>query len=101
MTGDNIIIRPVITEKSLTDAKKSIFTFSVNLKANKNQIRAAVEKMFGVHVKLLTTVRTKGKKRTVGRKRLTVYRPDLKKVRVKLAKNEKIDLFETGESNKK
>ncbi|MCL4339276.1 50S ribosomal protein L23 [Patescibacteria group bacterium] len=95
--SENVIIRPIITEKSLIDAKNGIFTFAVEGKATKFQIKKAIESMFSVHVKLITTVKTKGKKRTVGRKRLTVYKPDLKKARVKLAKDEKIDLFEVGE----
>lgn len=93
-----IVIKPVITEKSLKDASVGTYTFIVDLNSNKNQIRQAVEKMFTVHVKDITTVIIKGKNKIAGRKRRLVRQPDVKKARLKLAAGEKIDLFEIGES---
>ncbi len=97
MEAVSIIIKPIITEKSLRDVQKGIFTFAVFKNASKSQIRTSVEKMFNVHVESITTVKIKGKKVTAGRKRMKVLKPDTKKARVKLSKGEKIDLFETGE----
>lgn len=97
MISINIVKRPIITEKSLMDARSGIFTFEVDREANKNQIRDAVEKLFKVHVKKITTATFKGKKRLVGKKRMPVESPDRKKAWMKLAKEEKIDLFEVGE----
>lgn len=97
MEAISIIIKPIITEKSLRDVPKGIFTFAVDKNASKSQITASIEKIFNVHVESITTVKTKGKKRSAGRKRMEVFRPDTKKARVRLLKGEKIDLFETGE----
>lgn len=93
----NIIRKPIITEKSLADAQSGVFTFEVDKEANKYQIKEAVDHLFKVHVKKVTTANYKGKKRMVGRKRTPVYEPDRKKAWVKLAPSEKIDLFEVGE----
>lgn len=93
----NIIKKPIITEKSLTDARKGIFTFEVDKNANKNQIKEKIENLYKVHVKKVTSANFKGKKRLVGKKRSPVYEPDRKKAWVKLAQSEKIDLFEVGE----
>jgi large subunit ribosomal protein L23 len=92
-----IVIKPVITEKSLKDASNGTYTFEVDLKADKNQIKSAVEKIFTVHVKDITIVIIKGKNKIAGRKRRKVKQSDIKKARVKLATGEQIDLFEIGE----
>ncbi len=94
---DYIIKKPIITEKSFADAQKGVFTFSVNQKANKREIKKAIEDLFKVHVRSIATNTVKGKKRMVGKKRLPVYEANWKKARVTLAKGEKIDLFEVGE----
>lgn len=93
-----IIKKPIITEKSLVDARRGIFAFEVEKSATKFQIKKMIEKTFKVHVKRISTVIIKGKKRMVGRKRIEIDRPDKKKTRVKLASGEKIDLFEVGKS---
>ena len=92
----NIIKKPVITEKSIADAQKGIYTFLVSKKANKVEIAREVAAQFKVHVKWVTTVIVKGKKKIVGRKRNVVSRPDFKKARVKLKDGEKIAIFEVG-----
>lgn len=94
---DYIIRKPIITERSFTDAQNGIFTFSVDPKASKSEIKKVIEELFKVHVKSVTTSIVKGKRRLVGKKRLPVYEADWKKARVALAKGEKIDLFEVGE----
>lgn len=93
----NIIKKPIITEKSLSDARSGIFTFEVDKNANKFQIREKIEELFNVHVKKITSATFKGKKRMSGKKRTPVYKPDRKKAWVKLLPTEKIDLFEVGE----
>jgi large subunit ribosomal protein L23 len=95
-----IIKRPFITEKSLSDAQKGIYTFEVDKKAKKPAIKAAVEEMFKVHVTALTTVILKGKTHRAGRKRMPSAKPDIKKARTTLTAGEKIDLFEVGETKK-
>lgn len=98
MKIDMIIKKPLITEKSLKDAADGFFTFEVDRKANKPQIRQAVEKMFKVHVTAISTTNVKGKMRLVGKKRIAVTSPSRKKAVVKLQKGEKIELFEVGQT---
>ena len=57
-----IIKKPLITERSLEEAKKGIFIFEVDQKAEKLQIKQAVEKMYNVHVKDISVSIAKGKK---------------------------------------
>lgn len=93
-----IIYKPVISEKSLQDAAKGIYTFEMKKSASAIQGSKAIEQLFGVHVMSASAVITKGKSRIVGRKRKIVRLGDVKKIRVKLKQGEKIDLFEVGQS---
>ena len=59
----DVIIRPVITEKSMADMGEKKYTFLVHPEANKTQIKEAVEKMFeGTKVKSVNTINSDGKK---------------------------------------
>ena len=63
----DVIIRPVITEKSMADMGEKKYTFLVHPEANKNQIKEAVEKMFeGTKVKSVNTINSDGKKKRRG-----------------------------------
>ena len=63
----DVIIRPVITEKSMTDMGEKKYTFLVHPEANKTQIKEAVEKMFeGTKVKSVNTINMDGKKKRRG-----------------------------------
>jgi large subunit ribosomal protein L23 len=92
-----IIQRPVITEKS-TVLKEAFnrYVFHVDVKANKMQIRRAVEQMFKVKVKDVRTAVVRGKRAVVmnRRGRFEGYRGNWKKAYVTLAEGEKIDVFE-------
>ena len=60
----DVILRPVVTEKSMADMSEKKYTFLVNPEANKIQIREAVEKMFeGTKVKAVNTMNLDGKKK--------------------------------------
>lgn len=62
----DVIIRPVITEKSMADMGEKKYTFLVHPEANKTQIKEAVEKMFaGAKVAKVNTMNNEGKKRRV------------------------------------
>jgi large subunit ribosomal protein L23 len=89
----NLIKGPIITEK--THAQKEAankLTFRVNLKANKIEIRKAIEDIFKVKVLGVNTVHVRGKQKRLGR--TMGYRPDWKKAIVTLAPGEKIAGFE-------
>ena len=63
----DVIIRPVITEKSMADMGEKKYTFLVHPEANRTQIKEAVEKMFeGTKVKSVNTINSDGKKKRRG-----------------------------------
>lgn len=93
-----VLKKPVITEKSINDAARGVYTFEVDVKADKKIIRKTINEMFNVHVTKITTVRIKGKKRSAGKKRIRVLQPDRKKARVRLKSGEKISIFEVGQT---
>ena len=87
-----IIVRPLITEKATILASENKYVFEVNRRANKPQIRAAVEIAFKVRVHKVNTLNVRGKTRTVGRRR--THTRSWKKAIVTLAEGDKIQLFE-------
>ena len=66
MLPEEIIIRPVITEKSNDEMQAGKYTFEVNKKATKVEIAKAVEKLFEVKVLKVSTISVKGKAKRVG-----------------------------------
>ena len=63
----DIIIAPVITEKSMANRQNNVYTFKVAKDATKTDIKRAVEEAFKVSVKNVNTLNTKSKRRRVGR----------------------------------
>jgi len=93
MDPHQIIIRPVISEKSYNLIESDgQYTFQVDRRANKNQIKRAVENAFDVSVAKVNTVNVKSKPKRQGltRGRTATW----KKAVVKLAEGERIELFE-------
>ncbi|HIS38249.1 MAG TPA: 50S ribosomal protein L23 [Candidatus Onthousia faecavium] len=86
----DIIKAPVITEKSNDLTSKNQYVFKAASKANKTEIKLAIEKIFKVHVKEIRTLNVKPKKRRVGR--YTGLTNKWKKVIVTLAEGEQINL---------
>lgn len=85
-----IIKAPVITEKSSILAQEGKYVFKVDPKANKTEIKEAIEKIFKVKVESISTINAKTKKRRVGR--YTGLTNRYKKAIVKLAEGQTIDL---------
>lgn len=92
----SIIVRPVITEKSMADANKSKFTFIVANQATKKDIKEAVEKAFKVNVLSVATAVVKGKTSRTGARRIERVATPVKKAIVALKAGQKIDVFELG-----
>lgn len=92
MDAHDIILWPVITEKSTNLMEQNKYTFYVYPQANKIQIRQAVEQIFGVRVAEVHTLKVRGKKRRVGRHEGRT--PDRKKAIVTLKSGDKIEIFE-------
>ena len=86
----DIIIAPVITEKSMYDRQSNVYTFKVVKSATKDEIKSAVEAAFGVKVKSVNTLNTKAKRRRVGR--YEGKTKTFKKAMVTLAEGSSIDL---------
>ena len=87
----DVIKAPIITEKSADLAQnKNTITFSVDVKANKTQIKQAVEKIFNVQVESVNTINVKPKKKRVGR--YVGKTNKVKKAIVKLREGSSIEL---------
>jgi large subunit ribosomal protein L23 len=88
----DIIIRPVVSEKSYGGLEHNAYTFLVTGRANKTEIKEAIQQIWNVRVLSVNTMNRKGK---VKRTRLgTGRRPDQKRAVVTLAAGESIEIFE-------
>ena len=93
MFAEDIIIKPVLTEKGYDGIVDKKYVFIVKKDANKTEIKLAVEKLFGVQVASVNTVTCKGKLKRMGRNQ--GYTPDRKKAVVTLKENSKtIEFFD-------
>lgn len=90
-----ILKRPLVTEKIQLQNEKGIYGFIVDLKANKIQIKEAVEAMYGVNVKDVRTMIYAGKAKSRFSKRgfVSGRRPKYKKAIIQLAEGEMIDFY--------
>ncbi|HAK75026.1 MAG TPA: 50S ribosomal protein L23 [Sporomusaceae bacterium] len=92
MDARDVLIRPIITEKSTALMAENRYTFLVPLTVNKVEVRQAVEHVFKVKVEAVNTVRVLGKTKRMGKTQ--GKRSDYKKAIVKLAPGERIEFFE-------
>jgi large subunit ribosomal protein L23 len=88
----DILIRPVVSEKSYTLIEQGKYSFRVHPDAHKTQVRQAVEELFNVHVQRVNILTTKPKPKRRGLQRGT--RPGWKKAVVQLRAGETIQIFE-------
>ena len=92
MLPEDIILKPVLTEKGYDGIAEKRYTFVVRRDANKTQIKIAVEKMFSVKVKSVNTITQRGKLKRMGRNE--GYTPVTKKAVVTLTEDSKpIEFF--------
>lgn len=87
MLAEDIIIKPLLTEKGYDGIADKKYTFIVDKSANKIQIKQAVEKLFNVQVASVNTINCKGKKKRMGRSE--GYTSDYKKAIVQLKADSK------------
>jgi large subunit ribosomal protein L23 len=88
----DIVIRPVVSEKSYAGLEENAYTFLVTPDANKTEIKEAIQQIWNVRVE---SVRTMNRKGTVTRTRLGAgRRPDQKRAVVKLREGDSIEIFE-------
>ena len=87
----DIIVAPVVSEKSYSELNKNWYTFLVHPDANKTEIKIAVEKVFGVKVNGVNTLNREGKRKRTrtgfGRRKAT------KRAIVTVAEGDRIDIF--------
>lgn len=67
MTAYDVIIKPVISEKSMDDAHMKKYTFKVAKSSNKTQVKHAVEEIFGVNVQRVNIMNVSGKMKRMGK----------------------------------
>lgn len=93
MNQNNVLIKPKITEKSLSLTGSGVFSFEVDLKATKHQVRQVVESLFKVNVVSITSYVRAGKEVRVGKRMRPKSKPDRKTMMVKIKKGQRIDIF--------
>ena len=91
----NVILKPVVSEKSYDAMERGIYTFVVDPDANKIEIRQSVEQVFGVKVSNVNTLNRQGKRKRDRKRAKFGKRPDTKRAVVTLAGDDRIDLFES------
>jgi large subunit ribosomal protein L23 len=90
----DVIIAPVVSEKSYGLMDEGRYTFVVHPSANKTEIKQAVESIFGVKVRSVNTMNRKGKQKRFGL--VMGQRKNQKRAIVTLAAGEEIDIFSGG-----
>jgi large subunit ribosomal protein L23 len=89
-----VLLRPVISEKSVLETERNNYTFAVARDANKFQIKAAVEEQFKVNVLGVRVLTVKPKQKSRGRRQKGTV-PGWRKAVVTIEAGQKIELFET------
>ena len=97
---NGLLIKPIITEKSLKEAAKGRYTFMVEKSANKPYISQVIAKVFGVKPVGIKTLIVKGEFKRKGKLRLLSKESSWKKAIVQLAPGQKIELFDVQENAK-
>ena len=92
----DVIIEPVVSEKSYALMETGVYTFIVHPDANRIEIRTAVEEIFGVRVAKVNTLNRRGKRKRNRKSFSFGSRSNTKRAIVTLAAGDRIDLFEGG-----
>jgi large subunit ribosomal protein L23 len=90
----DVIIEPIVSEKSYALSETGAYTFRVHASASKPEIHDAVEKIFNVKVEKVNTLNRKGKRKRNRRTGVFGSRPDTKRAIVTLAEGQTIDLYQ-------
>jgi large subunit ribosomal protein L23 len=90
----DVIVRPVVSEKSYAGLERNTYTFLVDPRANKTEIKEAIQRIWDVRVTSVNTLKRRGKVKRRGWTR--GRRPDEKRAIVTLAEGDRIEIFEGG-----
>lgn len=88
-----IVLKPLITEKATGQGAENKYCFKVEPKANREQVKQAIEQIFGVKVVRANLITVRGKSRRVGRSQKVFKRANWKKAIVQLKEGEKLEAF--------
>lgn len=91
----DVILRPVVSEKSYALLDEGVYTFVVSPDSNRTEIRQAIEAIFNVRVAKVNTLNRKGKLKRNRRNWTMGKRADTKRAIVTLAGDDRIELFES------
>jgi len=91
----DVVLRPVVSEKSYALLDNGVYTFVVHPEANKIEIRQAIEAIFNVRVVKVNTMNRQGKRKRNRRNFTFGKKPDTKRAVVTLHAGDRIDLFES------
>ena len=89
----DIFISPIVSEKSYSAVQNKQYSFYIDPRVNKGEIKKAVEKIFNVKVLKVNTMNVKPKPKKLGRS--SGYSSKMKKAVITLGKKDKIDFFES------
>jgi large subunit ribosomal protein L23 len=92
----DLIIEPIVSEKSYALLEKNVYTFRVHPDASKPEIHDAIQSIFNVRVLNVNTLNRKGKRKRNRRSFSMGKRPDTKRAIVTLHPDDRIELFEGG-----
>jgi large subunit ribosomal protein L23 len=90
----DVILRPIISEKTYGMLDEGKYTFAVDRRANKTEIKQAIERIFDVKVLSVNTMNRPGKRKRRGL--IVGKRPDVKRAIVTVAPGDEIELFDAG-----
>ena len=91
----DVILRPVVSEKSYALLEQNVYTFLVHPSSSKPEIQQAVESIFNVRVLKVNTLNRPGKRKRNRRSNTFGTRPDTKRAIVTLVAGDRIELFES------
>ena len=89
----DIIISPIVSEKSYAAVQNKQYSFYIDPRVNKGEVKKAIEKIFNVSVLSVNTINLKPKPKRLGK--TSGYSPKRKKAIITLSKKDKIDFFES------
>ncbi len=92
-----VLVKPIITERSMALAAAGKYSFFVQRDANKQAIKQAIENTFNVNVIMILTSRIKGRTKRIGLRRTEITESPMKKAVVTVKPGQKISLFELSE----
>lgn len=97
----SIIIKPLVTEKTMQSSGPAKYTFMVDGASTKTEIKKAIKDAFQVHVVSISTTKIKGKRKKIGKRRVEAIEQATKKAIIRLKKGEKITFLESVEETDK